>query len=704
MATWGCCAAIMKPIFMRLAGDFTETQRGRFALWLPVAMGAGILFYFDLRAEPPLWCTLALPAAGALVWVSRRAALPRALALLLLAATLGFARADWRTADFPAFDPIPRHAVIAVGRITAVDHLPTGVRVRLDQVTLNDTQRLQRAIRVKLRADDQVAPPIGTIIRVRCLLYGPDRPAYPGAWAYARLQFFDNLTAAGFALGHTEQIGQTPSIHMLALVRRLREAIAGRILAILPLDTGSIAVTLLTGFEQSIPSAERQEFITAGLAHLLAVAGLHVGIIMGLAFGVTRFFCARSERISLFWSGKAIAACAALASGALYAALTGFHLPIMRSLAMAALITLGVLVGRRAVSLRGLGLAAMLVMLLTPDAVPDVSFQMSFSAVLALIAGYERLGAWLRPAAGQGRVWRLGLTIAALAFTSLLAGGASMPFAAYHFHQIQPYYILANVLAVPLTALFVLPLGLLAVAVMPLHLEALALVPMGWGIRLILDVAHLISQWPRAVIVTAPFAGAAAASIGFGLIWLCLWRGRLALWGLIFIGAGALLAASARTPDLVVSPDAQLIALDQGSDILVLRGRKLDHYTLAEWAPLWPAAPLNIVKLTAADPACADGLCSLMTKHGRIEIAAGPDAVALDCGQGAILVSPQPLRGACDAPGVTVIDRFSVYRQGAIAVWLHPFKLLSDQQIQGSRPWVPPWPVWHHWADQSGHS
>lgn len=140
------------------------------------------------------------------------------------------------------------------------------------------------------------------------MLFGPERPAYPGAWDQGRQDYFANLGATGFTLGAITITAPASSGVITAGLQNLRGRIEANILAALPVSTGSIAVTLLTGDEQAIPTAERNNFIAAGLAHILAVAGLHVGIVMGLAFTTARFLLSRHERTALRLPVKPIAA------------------------------------------------------------------------------------------------------------------------------------------------------------------------------------------------------------------------------------------------------------------------------------------------------------------------------------------------------------------------------------------------------------
>ena len=656
---------------------WAEAERGRFSLLLPVAMGAAILAYFALPAEPPPWLgatflafSLAALAAG---W---RHPYWRFAAALALAASLGFARAEWRTAAQPPLTIIPTGPLTLSGTITRIDQLPTARRLTLAHPSLGNAAPLPRAIRLRLRAADTTPLTVGESVHAFAMLFPPERPAYPGGWDQGRQDFFAGLAASGFALGNVRIIAPAPPGTLAARLQTLRAGIATRILKVLPPATGSIAVTLLTGDEQAIPPAEHAQFIAAGLAHILAVAGLHVGIVMGLFFGLTRFLLTRHERLALRLPVKPIAAAAALLGGAAYAALTGAHLPILRSLAMASLVTLGVFMGRRAISLRGLAIAAMLIMLATPEAVLGVSFQMSFSAVLALIAGFAAVQhAVARFHAASSRAGSLALHGAALAYTSLLAGGASMPFAAYQFQQVQPYWIPANLLAVPLTALWILPLGLLALALMPLGLQALALLPMARGIAIILWVTARIATWPAAMLRIQPMPSLAILFFAAGLIWLCIWRRAPRFAGLAFMLAGLAIYAAARPPDILVSPGARLIAIRAAPRIFLLSRGKAPSYTLAQWAPVWAGTPFTPAQ-------CTQNTCRL----GAVLFALTPPPGG--CGNALVAVSPEPLRGACG--NTPVIDRLTVYRNGATAAWItgHRLTLLTDRAVQGARPWV----------------
>jgi competence protein ComEC len=687
-------------------------ERGRFALWLAVFMGAGVLFYFSLRAEPPLWAGAAVAGPAILGAVLARRLVPLlAILLPLAAAGSGFSACQMAMARALPVAPLPRTGVILTGTVRGVEALPAGRRITIEAVHLSDPDRTYpRRVRVRLHAGDEAALETGDTVRLRALIRPPSAPAYPGGWDLQRDAFFSGLGGYGMALGRVEVLERASPKGPMRIVQWLRDTIDTRIAAVLPGPAGAISATLLTGVTSAIPEPDRAAFRDSGLAHLLAVAGLHIGIVMGLAMGFARTVLAASERASLFWPCKQIAAVTALMVGGGYMLLTGMHVPIARSFVMACLFTLAVLAGRRAVSLRGLALAAVAIMLIEPWEVVGVSFQMSFSAVLALIAGYEALRPWLHRLYGHGSFRRrLALHVAALALTSLLAGTASAPYGAYHFGRVQIYFVLANMAAVPLTAMWVMPAGLIALALMPLGLERLALVPMGWGVEAILWIAHATANLPQATFAVPHIPAWGLVVLSLGIAWLGLWRTRWRLAGIAAILMGLASPAFDRPPDLLVSEDARLIGLRTSSGLFVQQGQGASRFTLDSWRQLWAMGEQSPMPEALPDGSivCAAGACLLRPRpEGSAALLLGSAEHPAQCRDAAVLISAEPARGRCPRPWPILVDRFTVWRQGATAIWLDPdgARVLTDRAERGARPWVPPPPVPRGRAAQSAQN
>ena len=666
---------------------WAETERGRFMPWLAVCMAAGVLGYFALAHEPAAYAGAALAAGAAcLCGLLRSRPAGRAAALALLAASAGFASAQWATGRAAPPLALPRTAVVFTATVRGVEQLPEGRRLTLVDASVDGGPALPRFLHLRLRDTDATQFTAGDAVRVRAVLRPPAPPAYPGAWDLQRDAFFSGLGGAGTALGAVEVTAHAPPDGPARWLAGVREAVAARIMAALPGTPGAVAAAVLTGSGSAIPLADRAAFRDSGLAHLLAVAGLHIGIVMGLVMGVTRFGLALWERAALNWPCKQVAAAAALAAGAGYVLMTGMHVPVLRSFAMAALVTVGVAVGRRAVSMRGLALAAMALMLLSPWEVTGVSFQMSFAAVLALIAGYEAL----RPGLTRLRRHPMLHHAGTLLLTSLLAGAASAPFAAFHFGRVQAYFILANLVAVPLTAVAVMPAGLLALLLMPLGLERLALAPMGWAIDAVLLVARTVAALPAATFGVPHMPGWGLGAVALGLAWLGLWRSRMRLAGCAPIVVGLLSGLISPPADLLVSPDARLIALREPAYVQTRPG--FPRFVLDSWLQYWAESlPPAFPETGDPGPVRCDAEGCRITQGGAVVLLAR-SLHPMDCTGAALIVSAEPARAVC--PGLPRIDRFAVWRDGAHAVWLRDgaAAVVSDRAWRGDRPWVAPPP------------
>ena len=692
-------------------------QQGRRAPWLAVAMGAGILAYFDRTTEPGLAALAVVPPLLLLAILAGRWARWAGWALALPAAgLLGFGIAAWQAGRQPPPLVLPATAVVVSGLVAEVQPLPEGQRVTLAGARIGEAPPAERSLRIRLRAEDPARPMPGDRLTVRALLREPGAPAAPGAWDFQRAAFFSGLGGSGFALAAaTVEPGAGEAPPLAGLRARLDRQVG----AAIPGPAGAVSAALLTGTQSAIPPAEMVAMRDSGLAHLLSVSGLHMAIVIGVVFAALRILLAAIPWVALRLPGKPVAAVAALLAGAFYMLLTGSQVPMQRCLAMAALVTLALLTGRRALSPRALALAAVVVMLLAPAEVLGPSFQMSFAAVLALIAGHEALGPRLSALRQRhpGLLLRAGMMLLGVALTSVLAGLATAPFGLHHFGRLQVYGVAANALAVPITSFWVMPAGLLAMLLLPLGLEAWPLAVMGWGVEAILAVARLVAAWPGAAPALPLLPGWGLALATFGFCWLCLWRGRVRLLGLPTILAGLLAGQVTPPPDLLVSADGRMVALRTDQGVYLHRMPGASAFTREIWARHFGVAGFLTLPETgaAADGAllCTPAACRFRPSPDSAEVAllrsapppraapgqirrgTPPDAAALAeaCGQVALLVASEPIRPRC--PSGLSIDRFTVWRDGAQAVWLAEgaARVLSDRAARGLRPWVPPPPL-----------
>ncbi|HEY8611838.1 MAG TPA: ComEC/Rec2 family competence protein [Roseomonas sp.] len=699
--------------FAERAIGWVAAEWDRWPLWLPVAMGAGVLAYFGLRTEPALaWLALPWPLLALALLLRDRNALVGAALALVGAAALGFAAALLHARAAPPVSELPRTATIVTGTVASVDLLPEGRRVTLDAPRLDQGRPLERQIRIRLRASDPARPVPGDSITVRALVRSPMPPAYPGAFDLQRTAYFSGLGGSGFALNPAEITahGKAP------FFASLRTAIEARVTAALPGATGAVASALLTGSQSGIPAGDLAALRDSGLAHLLSVSGLHVAIVIGIGFVLLRAAIAAIPPLALRLDSKGAAAVLGLALGGAYTLLTGAGVPMVRSFAMAALVTLAVLTGRRALSPRALALAAGLVLLANPAALTGPSFQMSFAAVLALIAAAEALRGPTRALRARGWLGRLAIVLLGLVTTSIVAGAATTPFGLHHFGRLQLYGVVANAAAVPLTSFLVMPAGMLALFLMPLGLEGPALVAMGWGVDATLLTGRIVAAWPGAALSAPPIPAWGLGLFTLGLCWLCLWWLPWRWAGVPLMAAGLLSGLAVTPPDLLVSADGRMLAISTPSGVFAERASSGNRFTRESWLRSWGedgAIPLprdgqaaeglaTCTALSCLLRARIDGSAAILLRQPPRELPRPrrgpapplpPVLAETGCGQAAVMIALEPIRGRCrDTPRV---DRFSVWRDGAHAIWLRPdgARILSDRAARGERPWVPPVPV-----------
>ena len=224
---------------------------------------------------------------------------------------------------------------------------------------------------------------------------------------------------------------------------------------------GAVLQALVVGEEGGIDAGLRDAFSRAGVVHILSISGLHVGLVAAAAFALFRWLLTRSEWLVLAVDVERAAAVASLGPVVLYTALSGLGVATLRSAIMVVVAVLAGLCGRPVDVLRSLAVTATILALAWPGAPLEISFQLSFVSVLAIVVGTRRLGP-----ARNARGWRARLRAAAVVSPAALLGTA--PLTAFHFHQVSLIGLVANPIAVPIFGSLVVVLGLAGALVEPL--------------------------------------------------------------------------------------------------------------------------------------------------------------------------------------------------------------------------------------------
>jgi len=535
-------------------------QRGYLFPWVPVLFAAGIGLYFALRFEPGLWL---YACATVLVLLAATVAriLPQGLAVLgwaVCLCALGFLAAGWRAHQVAVPVLEWRYYGPIEGRVIGLDRSRSdAVRIRLDQVALDRVPdwKTPAQVRVAIHGD---APAFEVMPGQRVMTTGhlspPGGPVEPGGFDFQRHAWFQGLGAVGYTRNPVVQAA--PATDGLALLR-LRRAISARIIAVQGGDIGGFGAAVTTGDRSGVSQEALTWLRASNTAHLLAISGLHMGLLVGVVFAALRYGLALMPWVALRWPVRKIAAGGALSAAAVYLAISGSSVATERAFVMAAVMLLAIMVDRRAISLRSVALAALIVLALRPEAALGPGFQMSFAATTAPVAVYG----WMRAAdiALPGPFW----VKAVLGFlvSSLIAGLATAPVGAAHFNTLAPYGLLANLLSVPIMGSVVMPAAVFAAVSAPFGLEAVGLTIMGWGIQWILWVAEWVSglEGARRFVPSPPAIVLPVLAIGALIV--VVWQGRWRWAGVGPIAVALTVWVAVDRPSVLVAEGGALVGV-----------------------------------------------------------------------------------------------------------------------------------------------
>lgn len=546
------------PQVLVLLSRIILSQQGAIFPWLPVLFGLGIGVFFNLKFEPN-HVTFAVAGLGAIAVVPafRRDYVQRATSLGVVAVCAGFVLAAVRTHSVA--EPILsfRYYGPVEGRIVDIDKSASdAVRLTLDRVVLFNTPptRTPARVRVALHGDQSHFIPLpGEVVILAAHLSPPSGPVEPGGFDFQRHAWFQKLGAVGYTRSPVMTL--EPAQDGLAIFR-LRHRISQAIHELIPDKRGAFVVAIITGDRSAISQDSLDSLRASNLAHLLAISGLHMGMLSGFVFAVVRGGLALVPKVQMRVPAKQISATVALVAASCYLALSGGAIPTERAYVMVAVALIAVILGRRAISLRAVAIAAMIVLMRSPEALLSPGFQMSFAATTALVGVFTAvrdselaLGPkWLRP-------------VIAVVLSSAVAGLATAPFGAAHFNQVSQFGLLANVLSVPVMGTVVVPGAVLAAVLSPFGGQWIGLEISAAGLGWILLVSDWIASLPAALRGVSQPDAAFLPLISLGGLWVVLWKGRLRLAGLVPIAIAAWVWATSERPHALIADTGGLVGV-----------------------------------------------------------------------------------------------------------------------------------------------
>ena len=672
-----------------------EIDEGAGFVWASVVFGLGCILYFNLPREPLPWalpvlttvCLLAFTKIGRGHWTW---GMFIGFSLLAGGASVGQLRTT--LVDTPM---LTRSVVAQVhGLVVKAEHRSNGsIRYTIDVSPSDLDKRTGITARgkiikpLKIRATARKGGPVvavGQWIEGRARLGPPPGPSFPGAYDFSFQSWFNGIGGSGFFYGKPTLVEKptASSSSWTLVIAKTRARISGVIRQALPGRGGALASALIVGDRSGIDRETSEALRRSGLAHILAISGLHMALVALTLIYLIRGIFACFPAVSLYYPVKKWAALLALFGASIYLLLSGANVSTQRAYIMVGIMLLAMVFDRRALTMRNVALAAFIVLAIAPEAVMMPGFQMSFAAVAALVATYEVISRRRRNKNLRVRNGAFGAVssflvrdIGGLALTSLVAGIATGLFAAYHFYRIAPFGLLANLLAMPLVSLAVMPLALLSVLAMPFGLETISLSLMAVVMEWVVGIAEWVAQLEPGgntgfVPVPAFICGVIA------LLFATLFRTKLKVLAIPFLILAVFFGGQKSFPDALILESGRQVGVLMSPGGLSLLRPNGDKFSTNMWrnafAPGGEKHPKTRRGQAGSAFQCDSMGCAARVKGVNIVQLKSTSRMDEDCLLADVLVIPYFMPNACSSlpknQRPKILDRGSLSRYGAHAV------------------------------------
>ncbi len=683
-----------------------EVEERRLSLWIAVAAIGGVALYFAADREPKLWLSGAIAGAFCvLAFLARGRPIAFAALVGLAALSGGFFSAGWRTARVatPTLDHI--RVVKLKGYIEELDLRRVGARMvlRVDEAGDMPTPIAPRRVRVTMRKTPDAAA--GDYVALTARLLPPAHAVLPGGYDFARDAFFSGVGAVGSTYGAVVKAPPSQSaplsVRVYAAIDRLRNALAARVDAIIGGDEGAIAAAMVTGKRDFLSEDAKDLIREAGIFHIITISGLQMTLVAGIFFWTARRLLALSPTLALNYPIKKWAAAIAMFGAFAYDLCTGSRVGTERALIMTLIVLGAVIVDRRALTMRNLALAVLVVVALEPEAVLGVSFQLSFAAVGALVAALEARLDRLDPAddpflskvalAPAGLVQHLLEKPLALLTATFFATSATASFMAYHFHDLSPYVLIGNPLTLTVIEFFAVPGALIGTALYPLGLDQPVWIYVGLGIKFVLWAARHIAEAPGSTLHLRAFAPYALPFLSLAVASALIWRTWLMRATAIpFLVLGLIGATSGARYDAVIPPDGDEAAIRDADGRITVIGKRFNVYAASQWLAA-DGDGRDPSEARAVDQSCDRLGCTGALPQGLwLAIVENRLAFDEDCRRALIIVTRLTAPPSCKA--ALVLDENRLAATGAVGVTIDEegrLAFAADRGVDQDRPWSP---------------
>jgi len=438
-------------------------------------------------------------------------------------------------------------------------------------------------IKVSLRGESSLDFLKNDVINLRTQLFPLNSALLPGGYDFGLYMYLNGITATGFAISSPKVI-KSESGYFYDKVQNIRGIVYKELIRILGPDQGNFVSAILIGETKAINKHMADNMRNSGIAHILSVSGLHLSLVAMIFFISSRFLLNCSDYLSYKINIKVAAGIISILGSFGYLLLSGTNIAATRAFIMTFFVIFAIIMERSAYPLRSVMVAGGCILLFSPEYVMHPSFQLSFSAVLCLISGYEL---YLRNQKLIGRSKGIFASIKLYVFgnlySSFLGSIVTAPFVIYHFYKFATYSLLMNLLAVPLMSFFMMPLAIISLLLMPFNASYYSLKLLGFFVEIVTNSAEYVVNLPISTIDTGYITDSSMLIFTFGFFWICLWQTTWRYFGLLIIFISLVMMYLSPKPDFIYDHRIKAIGIKNKDVIDIYSKYGISNFTKEYW-------------------------------------------------------------------------------------------------------------------------
>ncbi len=563
-----------------------EGERESLIIWYAVCYALGAAIYLTMPIEISVWAVLGLlELVLILLYLTRnKSGLFQFLTYVtILILGICIAKADALYQKTKIENNINEISYL-YGKIDKIDENYKGYKRLIISHADDDEHQLKGKYKITLRQNPDWLK-VGTCVEM-IAKFPSEYPKNPlSNYDKERADFYQNISASGYVISPVFQADCVMDEHYLNnKINEIKSKINNLVEQYATPTTKGVIKALTIGQRTDIPNQLVANYRLSGLAHLLAISGMHMGMIALVAFFLIRllFSPLGQGRYDL----RKLAAVISLILTLGYFLISGQSISCIRAFIMTSLVLCAILLNRRAISLRLWAFALFIVVTIDPSAVISPGFLMSFAAVLGIVAFYEAYALSIRQwYATQTMYAKLKVYLLGIVLTDLVASLITLPFSLYYFHQISVYTTLANILAGPIVAFWVMPAILFFLISIPIGLAPYSLKILSSGVSVVNNIASWVATLKGADMAQdiELFPNTGLFLITIGLLWLCIWQQRWRYLGLIAIILGLMNFLFYPRADFVFDAKGETFACRNNENKLVKTKWHKNKFLTAMW-------------------------------------------------------------------------------------------------------------------------